>query len=278
MAPMFDNLTAPDLNPNCTTDAPYIFSIMTTDVLTVLIGQPVMMRLLWIAFRAKKKDFLNINLAFFHSLQYLLSTVHFFVALNQKESALHIVKFLSVYVLIGGPVSLSFICLERYVAVIHPASYPLLKTRRCREACVLSTWVLMLPAAIVKGITHPDWKILMGALDSLAFSVILFTICVIAWCNVAILKALRKSGPATDKLHPAKKRALRTVRAISIIVLLCYIPVTVTNLYRFLTFTFYCVDVAVTIFFLSLASVAHPVFYLATTDPLFPCHWPTATT
>ncbi|KAG7278808.1 hypothetical protein CRUP_019114 [Coryphaenoides rupestris] len=184
-----------------------------------------MVRLLWIAFRAKKKDFLNINLAFFHNLQYLLTTLHFVMAFTFNVDALNIVKFLSVYMLIGGPVSLSFVCLERYVAVVHPTSYPLLKTHRCREACALSAWVLMLPAATVKAMAK-DRAIAIAAMDVTALSVMVFAIGVIAWCNVAILKALKKSGPATDKLHPAKKRAFGTVRAISIIVLLCYIPVT----------------------------------------------------
>ena len=48
---------------------------------------------------------------------------------------------------------------------------------------------------------------------------------IIVWFNNAILKALRTCGPATDKLHPAKKRAFLTVRAIAIFALMCYIPV-----------------------------------------------------
>ena len=51
------------------------------------------------------------------------------------------------YVIVGGPMTLSFICLEWYIAVVHPTSYPLLKRYRCREVCALSVWLLVLPIA-----------------------------------------------------------------------------------------------------------------------------------
>ena len=95
------------------------------------------------------------------------------------------------------------------------------------------------------------------------------------WCNVAILKALKKSGPAAaDKLHPAKKRAVRTVRAISVIGLLCYTPVGAIAIYTYI-YEESCLLVPAGIFLVSLASVAHPIFYLSTVGKLLPCQRPT---
>ena len=85
MANLSDNFTDKVKN-NETFSCPitgYSIFITVTDVVTILVGLPLIAKLLWTAFHSKKKDILNINLAFFHSLQYVLSIIHlFFISLN----------------------------------------------------------------------------------------------------------------------------------------------------------------------------------------------------
>ena len=107
-------------------------------------------------------------------------------------------RFLYVYVLVGGPMNLSFMCLEQYIAVVHPTSYPLLKQYRCRELCSASGWLVTLPAATMKGLSD-ELRILRKSetIDAVAYGVLVLIVMV--WSNLTILKALKKSGPATDK-------------------------------------------------------------------------------
>ncbi|CAL8396722.1 unnamed protein product [Gadus morhua 'NCC'] len=171
----------------------------------------------------------------------------------------------------GGPLTLSFICLERYIAVVHPTFYPLLKKYRCREGCALSMWFLVLPTATIKYFLI-EFKINNQiVIDYMVYTVMFLMLIVIAWCSHAILKALRTSGPATDKLHPAKKRAFQTVRAIAIIASMCYIPVGGLISYTIIKGNeTICSTIPAILFLVTIASVAHPIFYLSTTGNL-PC-------
>ncbi|KAJ3602172.1 hypothetical protein NHX12_029931 [Muraenolepis orangiensis] len=128
----------------------FMVFIGLSDFFSVIVGQPLIAKLLWTAIHSKRVDVLNINLAFYHNFQYLLTVIHSFMVISKARQHIQIMMFLFVYVLIGGPMMLFFICLERYIAVVHPTFYPLLRTYRCREACALSVWLLSLPTAVVK--------------------------------------------------------------------------------------------------------------------------------
>ncbi|CAL8396719.1 unnamed protein product [Gadus morhua 'NCC'] len=261
------------LNTTLCQNTLYRTLVTMSDLLSVLVGTPLIAKLLWTAFHSKKTDVLNINLAIFHCLQYLLSLVDLCLVFYNVWKHLQLVQFLSVYVVIGGPMNLSFICLEWYIAVIHPTFYPLLKKYRCREVCALSVWLLAVPPALIK-VLYAEHGMYV-AIDTGAYTVLGLLGITMVWSNVAILKALRTSGPVTDKLHPAKKRAFQTVGAISILTLLCYISVGILSYYRSTKkLDSNCVLVPTTIFLVSVASMVHPIFYLAATGNLFSCPRP----
>ena len=249
--------------------------ITTLDISTVLIGLPVTTKLLWATFLSKKTDVLNINLAFFNCLQNLLSLLHILLILIDSEEHTKIIRFLFVYVLIGGPMNLSFICLERYIAVIHPTFYPLLTKYRCREGCSLSVWLLAVPPALMKALSE-DHHISMeqGSMDSVASTVLCLMLIIMVWSNVAILKALKNSPSSTDKLHPVKKRAFQTVRAIFIASFLCYIPAVILVKYKTVHRTYSCIIAPFCVFLISVAGMVHPMFYLSASGQLFPCQTP----
>ena len=244
----------------------------TLDIYIVLIELPVIAKLLWITFLSKKNDVLNINLAFFHNLQSLLSLLHIILILIGSEEYTKVTRFLFVYVLMGGPMSLSFICLERYIAVIHPTFYPLLKKYRCREGCSLSVWLLAVPPALMKALSE-DLHVFMElwSMDAIVYTILCLVVIIMAWSNVAILKALKNSPSSTDKLHPVKKRAFETVRAIFIASFLCYIPVVILIKYKTVAKSSSCIVAPIRVFLVSVASVVHPVLYLSAKGQLFPC-------
>ncbi|KAJ3602169.1 hypothetical protein NHX12_029928 [Muraenolepis orangiensis] len=269
LAGVIHNNTA-QRNGSCHINA-YKTLIMTSDLFGVIVGQPLIAKLLWTVFHSKKMDVLNMNLAVFHNLQYLLGGIDFCLTFFNKLQHVRMVMFLYVYVLIGGPMTLSFICLERYIAVVHPTVYPLLRTYRCREACALSVWLVSMPTAVLKAFSL-ELKIKSHSIDSVSYSVLMAMVVVMVWSNVTMLKALKMSGPTTDKLHPSKQRAIQTVRAISILMLLCYIPVGVMSKYKSIKgYGATCILVPLSIMLASVASVVHPILYLVTRGNLFSC-------
>ena len=249
-------------------------ALSVIDIITILTGQPVVAKLLWLTFTSKTTDILNCNLALFHNVQYLISLLHLCVMYFLKDSQQEILEFLLVYVEIGGPMGLTFICLERYVAVVHPTSYPLLKTYRCREVCAATVWLCSLPA-VFASVLSPNTPSIKSdqILQTIPFATMVAMIIIMVLCSSSIAKALKKSGPAgRDELHPVKRRALLIVRATAIITLIFYIPVTMMQRVQYGDpETYDCILTPIGIFFLSAASVVHPLFYLFTQGKLFTC-------
>ncbi|KAL7382279.1 hypothetical protein ABVT39_019980 [Epinephelus coioides] len=213
---------------SCQYQQAHLVVLSLNDIITSLIGQPVMARLLWITFNSKKTlDILNCNLALFHNMQYLVSTLHLFALFLLPQNSRIILKFLFVYAGIGGPVCLNFICLERYVAVIYPTFYPLLKKYRFREAGAVTVWLFSVPTALAS-VLAPD----IPSFSQVPSGMMIGMTTMMVMCNLSIAKALKKSSLGKDLLHPSKRRALKTIRATSCITLLCYIPVAYLQWFR----------------------------------------------
>lgn len=273
MQDSFKNSTNSSRNVSCVCGPSEKVLLTLTDVSTFLMGQPVIVKLLWITFTsAKTPDILNVNSAVFHNFQYLISVVHVIVLFALPPVHKDLLTFMFVYAQLGGPANLAFICMQRYVAVVHPTLYPLLNKYRIREACAVTVWLLSLPlafASVFAGDTFPSGT--EGIIKSFPFYVTVFMVGMTVRGTIRIMKTLKKSSPGNDKLHPAKKRAFKTIRATSIITLCFYVPVTVFERFLFLGECVNgCLITPVCILLLSAASVVHPLFYLSTQGKL-PC-------
>ncbi|XP_013859150.1 proteinase-activated receptor 3 isoform X2 [Austrofundulus limnaeus] len=117
-----------------------------------------------------------------------------------------------------SPLFLSCICLDRYVAVIHPITFTALKDQNHRTVLAFLVWLIILVYASLKcvgNIMNFDKVFTVMILTAFAFMV---------FCNVAILWALRQSGPGKDTMHPVKKKAFRMVLVILAIIVFNYFP------------------------------------------------------
>lgn len=243
-----------------------VFSLI--DILPFLVGQPAIAKLLWITFKSKKATtILNVNVALFQNLQYWISIVHFITMHLRSKIHPKIQTFLFVYAQVGGPMSLTFVCMERYVAVMQPTSYPLLKKYRFREVGVVAVWFFSLGTAFLNVLASFHENVVR------TFPIFWLTVTtvIIVHSSVRIVRALKKCGPGSDTMHPVKKKAFRTVCATLYIVLICYVPVTVCQRIRFSESTYNHVITPVCIFLLSVASVVHPLYYLSTQGKFFTC-------
>ncbi|XP_035803164.1 proteinase-activated receptor 3 [Amphiprion ocellaris] len=118
----------------------------------------------------------------------------------------------------SSPLFLSCICMDRYMAVVHPITFTELKDRQHRAVLAIVVWLIILAYAAAKcvGNIHNFEKVFtVMILAAFAFMV---------FCNIMILWVLKQSGPGRDEMHPLKKRAFKMVLIILAIIVFNYFP------------------------------------------------------
>ncbi|XP_055369347.1 proteinase-activated receptor 3 [Betta splendens] len=159
-----------------------------------------------------------------------------------------------------SPLLLSCICLDRYVAVLHPITFTRLKDRQHRTILALVAWLLIFAYSAAKcalgGVVNFD-KIFIG--------IILAAFFLMVFCNTAILIALRQSRQGRDAMHPVKKRAFKLVLVILVIIVFNYSPP--VALFPFEDFfspdVFRCYIHNIAFGLMNLSSSIQPVLYLS---------------
>ncbi|XP_064164391.1 proteinase-activated receptor 3-like [Anguilla rostrata] len=154
---------------------------------------------------------------------------------------------------------LSCICMDRYMAVLHPITFTELKDRSHRAVCAAVVWLITLAYAAAKcagNIPHFEKAFVVMILAAFAFML---------FCNVAILNALRKSGPGRDEMHPVKKRAFKMVLIILAIIVFNYFPPVALFPFQehFSQNVFHCNVNYVAFGFMDISSSIQPVLYLS---------------
>lgn len=109
------------------------------------------------------------------------------------------------------------ICLDCYLAVVHPITY------RVRKG--LTSRVLMSAAVWVVTVMHSVWYIVIDYHDSSILNILAYviTIPVIVVCDVFIFRALKRPDPAGRDIHPQKQKALQIITNSLIMALLSYL-------------------------------------------------------
>ncbi|XP_077475475.1 G-protein coupled receptor 4-like [Stigmatopora argus] len=172
----------------------------------------------------------------------------------------------------SGPLFLSCICLDRFVAVLFPLAFGRLnglKQRLALTALVFGLTFAYSAAKTVGGL--PDFeKVFTGE--------ILATFTWMVVCNASILWALKKSsGVGKDDMHPMKRKAFKIVLSILCIIVVNYLPP--VALFPFEDYyspdVFRCYVQPVGFAFLNISSTIQPLVYLSRLDkvPFLPDAW-----
>ncbi|KAL4609454.1 uracil nucleotide/cysteinyl leukotriene receptor-like [Arapaima gigas] len=158
----------------------------------------------------------------------------------------------------SSPLFLSCICVDRYMAVIHPITFAALKDRQHRVVCIGVVWLLTLAYAAAKCVD----KIIN--FEKTFTVMILATFAVMLFCNLSILWALRKSSPGQDEMHPVKKKAFKMVLIILAIIVFNYFPP--VALFPFQEYfprdIFQCYVHYIAFGFMDISSSIQPMLYL----------------
>lgn len=246
------NLTAEHCSkiPAFTNNTEYIVILSLFNIVPFLVGQSLIAKLLWITFNSRKtRDILNLNLAFINFLHYWISIVHLHFLFLWKGYQHKILKFLLLYGQIGGPMSLFFICLERYIAVVHPMHFQLLKTYRFREVSSVIVWCFTLPLAFIYFANSVALEFFSDNVYDIPFCLLVVTTIMIIHCSITMASLLMQPGPGNRKIHPAKKKAFKTICTIMLIVLTCYSPVRLLQRVKFKEDTYKFKIVPLCVFF-----------------------------
>lgn len=163
----------------------------------------------------------------------------------------------------SGPLFLSCICLDRFIAVLFPIMFSQLKHVKYRVSLSVLVFCLTFAysaAKVVGGLPNFE-KVFTGE--------ILATFTWMIICNVCILWALKRSrGVGKNEMHPMKKRAFKTVLYILMIVVCNYLPP--VALFPFEDYyapdVFRCSVQPVGFAFLNISSTIQPLVYLVRLD------------
>lgn len=113
-------------------------------------------------------------------------------------------------------------CVERYVAVVHPITYLSLSKAggiTIRNISIGSVWLLCSGLVTLRILINQDFTMI------LFFCNLVFSLIVISFCSISVLRALTSLGPVKEgstggKVDKLKQRAFVTITAIMAVLLL----------------------------------------------------------
>ncbi|XP_066561819.1 G-protein coupled receptor 4-like [Amia ocellicauda] len=244
---------------------------LSVQIFNIFLGIPANVMVFWLLVRntgeSSTSDIYIFNLSILDGLfgcLVPLSLVNLFL-LHSKD-AWYAQKFSYGIKDMGGPLFLSCICLDRYIAVIHPITFTGLKDHKYRSTLSVIVLVITLAYAIAKaigGISHFEKIFTFMILTAFTFMV---------FCNISILWALKRSGPGRDEMHPMKKKAFKMVLSILAIIVFNYLPP--VALFPFQVYysadVFRCYIQPFAFSFVNISSSIQPLLYLSRVEKL-PC-------
>ncbi|XP_064181212.1 P2Y purinoceptor 1-like [Anguilla rostrata] len=157
------------------------------------------------------------------------------------------------------PLFLTCICLDRYMAVVHPIVFTGIRDNKIRVAVIMLVWGLMLAYALTKSIAGADSAV------NVFTGLILTAFIIMVFCNFSIIWILRKSVMGKEKMHPMKKKAFRTVVITLAIIVFNYLPpVALFPFTAYYSFVEFKCQISITVYsIMDLSSSIEPLLYMS---------------
>ncbi|XP_029905369.1 lysophosphatidic acid receptor 4-like [Myripristis murdjan] len=241
----------------------------------LLLGFPSNAFILWLmvtrAGRVNASEFFFLNLTV-SELLYGLSSLCSFIFLFYKSFSVYVAStFFSIFVFMGRPLFQTCICVERYIAVVHPVLFLQLKTLKYRVVCCAAVWLLVLGACIMQVVMLNN-----SILTYFYLGVYLLLFSVKLFCCLSVLRALRKPGPGTggrDKegSDKVKMKSFKVLLIITVSTVLTYLPFIIAFTLRdYISREGVFVSYGICTCFAMMTGFVHPFLYLHRTGKL-PC-------
>lgn len=151
------------------------------------------------------------------------------------------------------------VCLDRYMAVVHPVIFSRVRDNRLRALLSAVVWGLVLSYGLAKSLVNTVF-----VRYELFSAIILFAFIIMLFSNVSIIWVLRLSVAGKEKMHPVKKKALQMVIVILAINVVNYLPAVVLMPFvsRYSFVDYHC-KIRLSVYLLmDLSSSIEPLLYL----------------
>ncbi|KAA8579950.1 hypothetical protein FQN60_005485, partial [Etheostoma spectabile] len=133
----------------------------------------------------------------------------------------------SMFNLIGCPLLLACMCIERYLAVVRPVLYLKVKKWEYRMAVSAVVWAITLSFCLAAGIVNDKLIILMPVSTIISCLFLLMLACLgsVVWSLQQQSPAHTTSGNQAPSASPLKRRAVANVLAVVVPAVIAYLPV-----------------------------------------------------
>ncbi|XP_063050765.1 G-protein coupled receptor 35-like [Engraulis encrasicolus] len=255
--------------------APYGFIFyFGVKVFNLAVGFPTNALVLWqVATRRKSEeggstsDIFIFNLAVLDAFFCLMTPIEMVNRLLLDDQRIWYFQRFSYGVKDTAPLFLTCICLDRYVAVVHPILFTGIRDNRIRAGVAALVWGLILAYALTKSILG------VRSTTEIFSGVILFAFAVMVFCNLSIIWVLRRSVAGKESMTPVKKRAFRMVLIVLGIVVGNYLPPVATMPFvAYYTFLAFRCHISISVFsIMDLSCSIEPLLYLSKMDKMPAC-------
>ncbi|XP_036378116.1 P2Y purinoceptor 1-like [Megalops cyprinoides] len=232
-------------------------------VFNLVVGFPANMIVMWQVLQKKTdsstSDIFIFNLAIFDAYFCLMTPIELVNRLLLNDDRIWYFQRFAYGIKDVTPLFLTCICLDRYVAVVHPIVFTGIRDNKIRVAFSLLVWALALAYALSKSIVGVD------STTSIFTGLILSAFIIMVFCNLSIIWVLRKSVVGKEEMHPMKKKAFRMVSIILAIIVFNYLPPVAlfpfTAHYSFLAFK--CQISVIAFSIMDLSCSIEPLLYMS---------------
>ncbi|XP_067231461.1 uracil nucleotide/cysteinyl leukotriene receptor-like [Chanodichthys erythropterus] len=230
------NFITPEISTNSTTQPFGLINFLITSIYSIhfLFSIPTNTYVIWLIITGTESGvvsaFFNLNL----SISEIVNCLHSLVSIVTIyfSSLSFLMMFLQGLILSGRPVFQCLICVERYLAVVHPVTFLKYKPLRYKVICCTAAWIIIFGSCfyclfilISQNIHVHLWFFSTQFL--LVLSIQLFFL-------VAVLRALKQSGPGErvrerGEENHMKRRAFHLILITTVSMTFTYVPYTITG-------------------------------------------------
>ncbi len=230
------NSTTPGASTNDTTPYSWIMSDVEVCMfsINVLFGLPTHSYIIWLIMTGTRSgvasEFFTVNL----SVSEIGTCVDclVFVLSNCFLQLAPLALFLQGLAIAGRPLFQCLMCVERYLAVVHPVTFLKYKPLRYRVICSTVAWILILGSCLVCMITLIVYNI--NAHTWFFITQFLLLLCIQLFCLVAVLRALKQSGPGERKKEEEnhmKRRAFQLILITTVNLVIIYVSIIISGVF-----------------------------------------------
>ncbi|XP_064179499.1 P2Y purinoceptor 1-like [Anguilla rostrata] len=232
-------------------------------VFNLAVGFPSNITVMWQVARKKSdsstSDIFIFNLAISDAYFCLMTPIELVNSLLLNDKHIWYFQRFAFGIKDTTPLFLTCICLDRYLAVVHPIVFTSIRDNKIRVALSMLVWGLMLAYALSKSVLGRDKTInVFTGLILAAFTIMVF-------CNLSIIWILRKSVMGKEKMHPMKKKAFRTVLITLAIIVFNYLPpVALFPFTEYYSIVEFKCQISITVYsIMDLSSSIGPLLYMS---------------